>query len=99
MFLAIPLPLHLLLFSFKQYMDNVFATKLELLINRLSVSASSGNSLDLHALMYCFTLDSFAQIGFGVDPGCLNSEEKVPFAAAFDRAQVVSGESSRSAAT
>eukprot|EP00878_Enallax_costatus_P017397 GHUV01018271.1.p1 GENE.GHUV01018271.1~~GHUV01018271.1.p1 ORF type:complete len:223 (+),score=37.08 GHUV01018271.1:947-1615(+) len=76
--------------SFKRYMDEVFAAKLGLLINRLATSASTGAPVDLHELMYCFTLDSFAQIGFGVDPGCLTSQDKVPFAAAFDRAQVVS---------
>lgn len=36
------------------------------------------------------TLDSFGQIGFGVDPGCLRTPDKVPFAAAFDSAQMVS---------
>ena len=46
--------------------------------------------MDLHELMYCFNLDSFGQIGFGGDPGCLKTEGQVPFAAAFNRAQVVS---------
>jgi len=46
--------------------------------------------VDLHDLMYRFTLDTFCRIGFGVDPGCLTTEEKIPFAEAFDRAQVIS---------
>jgi len=39
--------------------------------------------------MYRFTLDSFSRIGFGVDPGCLTTPGKIPFAQAFDRAQVI----------
>lgn len=72
-------------------MNEVFAAKLELLVEKLLVSCTTSSPVDLHELMYSFTLDSFGQIGFGVNPGCLNSERKVPFAAAFDRVQVVSG--------
>ncbi|KAI8475806.1 MAG: cytochrome P450 [Monoraphidium minutum] len=46
-----------------------------------------GAPLDLHDLMYRFTLDTFARIGFGTDPGCLTAEGRIPFAVAFDRAQ------------
>lgn len=75
--------------SFKQYINEVFAAKLDLLVNKLSHSVDSKAPVDLHELMYQFTLDTFGQIGFGVNPGCLASTTKVPFAAAFDRAQVV----------
>jgi fatty acid omega-hydroxylase len=68
----------------------VFAEELEKLVQLLHVAATSRTPLDLHDLMYHFTLDSFGQIGFGVNPGCLDSEAQVPFAAAFDKAQVVS---------
>lgn len=76
--------------SFKLYIDTVFGEKMDLLTDVVSRSAASGSPLDLHDLMYRFTLDSFGQIGFGVDPGCLRTTDKVPFAAAFDSAQVVS---------
>ncbi|GBF98692.1 sterol 14-demethylase [Raphidocelis subcapitata] len=46
-----------------------------------------GAPLDLHDLMYRFTLDTFAKIGFGTDPGCLTTAGRIPFAVAFDRAQ------------
>jgi hypothetical protein len=72
------------------YIDTVFGEKMNLLTEVVSRSAASGSPLDLHDLMYRFTLDSFGQIGFGVDPGCLLTQDKVPFAAAFDSAQVVS---------
>jgi hypothetical protein len=76
--------------SFKTYIDTVFGEKMNLLTDVVSRSAASGSPLDLHDHMYRFTLDSFGQIGFGVDPGCLRTTDKVPFAAAFDSAQVVS---------
>jgi hypothetical protein len=52
-------------------------------------AAASPAEVDLHDLMYRFTLDTFSRIGFGVDPGCLTTPGKIPFAQAFDRAQVV----------
>lgn len=81
----------LLCCSFKQYTKVVFAEKMMLLTGFLQRSISSQTPVDLHDLMYRFTLDSFGTIGFGVDPGSLTSEKKVAFAAAFDEAQVVSG--------
>jgi len=77
--------------SFKSYIDTVFGEKMNLLVEVVGAAACSGSPLDLHDLMYRFTLDSFGQIGFGVDPGCLKTRGKVAFAAAFDSAQVVSG--------
>jgi hypothetical protein len=64
---------------------------MQLLSDLVGHAAASGTPLDLHDLMFRFTLDSFGQIGFGVDPGCLRTADKVTFAAAFDSAQVVSG--------
>jgi hypothetical protein len=52
-------------------------------------AAAPPAEVDLHDLMYRFTLDTFSRIGFGVDPGCLTTPGKIPFAQAFDRAQVV----------
>lgn len=68
----------------------MFGEKLPLLTAILDRAAASGSPTDLHDLLYRFTLDTFAKIGFGVDPGCLKTADKVPFAAAFDSAQVVS---------
>ena len=56
-----------------------------------AVPPPAAGVVDLHDLMYRFTLDTFSRIGFGVDPGCLATPGKIPFAQAFDRAQVVSG--------
>jgi hypothetical protein len=77
--------------SFKRYIDQVFAEHMDILSATVARAAAGNTQLDLHDLMYRFTLDSFGKIGFGVQLGCLSSSEaKVPFAAAFDQAQVVS---------
>ena len=41
--------------------------------------------LDVQDLMFRFTLESFGEIGFGVQLGCIDKD--VPFSTAFDRAQ------------
>ncbi|KAF9324006.1 Protein kinase alk2 [Linnemannia elongata] len=42
--------------------------------------------IDLQAIFYLFTLDSFGRVGFGESFGCLiDPEKEVPFAGAFDR--------------
>ena len=51
-------------------------------------AASKGAAaVDLHDLMYRFTLDTFGRIGFGARLGCLEAHERIAFAVAFDRAQ------------
>lgn len=55
----------------------------------LREATTSGSVLDLHDMMYKFTLDTFCQIGFGSDPGCLSSQQTVRFAQAFNSAQEV----------
>lgn len=43
--------------------------------------------IDFHDVMFKFTLDSFIELGFGVELNALSTKGKVPFAAAFDEAQ------------
>ena len=45
---------------------------------------AGGSGLDIQALMFRFTLESFGEIGFGTKLGCLRRD--VPFSMAFDRA-------------
>lgn len=75
--------------SFKRYISAAFNAKLDALTRRMANAAADNQVVDLQDIMYRFTLDSFGLIGFGVDLGCLSTEGPVPFAAAFDRAQVV----------
>ncbi|RLN47455.1 hypothetical protein BBJ28_00013552 [Nothophytophthora sp. Chile5] len=54
------------------------------ILGRASVNHET---LDLFKLFNRFTIEAFAEIGFGVHMGCLDSEEEHPFQKAFDRAQ------------
>jgi hypothetical protein len=81
-------------FSFKSYIETVFGEKMTSLVGVVGRAAASGQALDLHDLMYRFTLDSFGQIGFGVDPGeCWVSTPAVLLRAGFcgPRARYLTG--------
>jgi cytochrome P450 len=86
--------------GFKLYVSEVFGAKADLLLERLAAACPGGDpgaaarlgvapgaAVDLQDLMYRFTLDTFARIGFGTDPGCLTTPGRLAFAEAFDRAQ------------
>lgn len=49
--------------------------------------AADQEIIDFHDVMFKFTLDSFIELGFGVELNSLSTKGKVPFAAAFDEAQ------------
>ncbi|KAF1791745.1 Cytochrome P450, conserved site [Phytophthora cactorum] len=57
------------------------------LFNILQRASDSGETLDLFRLLNRFTFEAFAEIGFGVRMGCLDSDEEHPFQKAFDHAQ------------
>ncbi|KAL4158237.1 hypothetical protein PRNP1_004016 [Phytophthora ramorum] len=53
----------------------------------LQRASDNKETLDLFRLFNRFTIEAFAEIGFGVHMGCLDSDEEHPFQKAFDRAQ------------
>lgn len=53
----------------------------------LRQSSASQTPMDLMKLMNRFTIDTFAEIGFGLDLGSMEAPQDHPFAAAFDSAQ------------
>merc|ERR1712232_801246 len=57
--------------------------------DKLQQAAENGTSVDLQDLFMRYTLDSFSEIGFGVDCNSLSHEltDEVPFAKCFDYAQ------------
>ncbi|KAI9987880.1 hypothetical protein PInf_024135 [Phytophthora infestans] len=55
----------------------------------LQRACDNHNTLDLFKLFNRFTIEAFAEIGFGVHMGCLDSDKEHPFQKAFDRAQRV----------
>ncbi|KAF1317242.1 Cytochrome p450, partial [Globisporangium splendens] len=59
-----------------------------LVLNKiLNQAAQANKSIDLFSLLNRFTIEAFAEIGFGVELGALDAETEHPFQAAFDRAQ------------
>jgi len=50
-------------------------------------ASSTGETLDLFNLFNRFTIEAFAEIGFGVSMGCLDSEHEHPFQRAFEGVQ------------
>lgn len=66
------------------------ALVLNTILQRASQSSHQQQQpIDLFNLMNRFTIETFAEIGFGVELGSLDSERDHPFQAAFDSAQRV----------
>ena len=77
--------------NFSTWMVDVFKKNGADVVGRLQAHVNSdagAGAIDMQQLYYKFTLDSIGQIGFGTDIGCLQQDEPVPFAVAFDRAQL-----------
>lgn len=55
----------------------------------LEKAAGTQRELDNSKLFHQFTMEAFTEIGFGLELGCLGSDEIHPFEAAFDDAQHV----------
>ncbi|KAF9378734.1 hypothetical protein CPC16_011157, partial [Podila verticillata] len=72
--------------AFRDYTSHVFVSEAEIVLDYLGTKADSHEPVDLLALFYKFTLDSFGHIAYGTSFDCLkNPERETPFAAAFDR--------------
>ncbi|GMF24436.1 unnamed protein product [Phytophthora lilii] len=78
------------LFTMRALRDSMTATiqrHAVVLYGILQRASESGETLDFFKLLNRFTIEAFAEIGFGVHMGCLDSEEEHPFQKAFDHAQ------------
>lgn len=78
------------LFSLRSLRDSMTESiqKHALVLNKIFQRTSqSHESIDLFNLMNRFTIETFAEIGFGVELGALDTKEDHPFQAAFDSAQ------------
>ena len=73
------------------FMTKVFVEHGRVLCSMLDRYASSGEEFDLQDLFYRYTLDTIAQIAFGVELGCLE-KGATEFSAAFDGAQRIAQE-------
>lgn len=82
------------LFSMRSLRESMTESiqKHALVLNTIFARATHAQQpLDLFNLLNRFTIETFAEIGFGVQLGSLDSEQDHPFQAAFDRAQRVLG--------
>lgn len=71
-------------------MDSAVKRRIPLLCEVLQRGANSGTSVPLNQLMHRFTMDAFADFGFGVNLHCLTRGEDHPFACALERVQATS---------
>eukprot|EP00658_Telonema_sp_P-2_P015577 TRINITY_DN16008_c0_g1_i2.p1 TRINITY_DN16008_c0_g1~~TRINITY_DN16008_c0_g1_i2.p1 ORF type:complete len:298 (+),score=92.24 TRINITY_DN16008_c0_g1_i2:65-958(+) len=51
------------------------------------IESHQGKPIEMQELFQRYTLESIAELGFGVKLGCLDSDEPLAFAVAFDQAQ------------
>ncbi|CAM6016120.1 unnamed protein product, partial [Sphagnum balticum] len=77
--------------SLRNFMHEIVQVELDnRLIPVLSKASSEGVMVDLHDLFMRFTFDTICNLGFGVDPGCLDlSLPNVKLAHAFDTATAI----------
>ncbi|KAI9492576.1 cytochrome P450 [Zychaea mexicana] len=74
--------------NFKDHFVDVFVKEVFVMTSRIfDKKADNGKPVDFHDVMYKFTLDSFVEIGFGVQLNALASKDKVSFADSFDQCQ------------
>ncbi|POM57816.1 Cytochrome p450 [Phytophthora palmivora] len=73
--------------TLRDSMTTVIQRHAVVLYNILQRARDNNEVLDLFKLFNRFTIEAFAEIGFGVHMGCLDSDEEHPFQQAFDRAQ------------
>ncbi|KAF9351496.1 hypothetical protein BGX26_010510 [Mortierella sp. AD094] len=73
---------------YRSLIDGPFQTHTNQLIDILDVAAGNGTAVDLHALFLRLTLDTFAELSFGLDINSLGKEGKDEFGSAFDYAVV-----------
>ncbi|KAG2235764.1 hypothetical protein INT48_000990 [Thamnidium elegans] len=74
--------------NFRDHFTEVFIKELELTFDVMDKAVEDHDIIDFHDIMFKFTLDSFVELGFGVEINAINSKEKVPFAASFDECQL-----------
>lgn len=78
------------IFTRNSFMTNIqtnVISHVDTMIDVLRGHAKSGEEIDLAALFFLLTLDSFVGMAFGSELGSMQSGTPVPFATAFDFAQ------------
>ncbi|OWZ03332.1 hypothetical protein PHMEG_00024955 [Phytophthora megakarya] len=70
----------------REHMMPIVKKHTRVLLDIFEEAAVQGNTLEINELMHHFTLDSFAEIGFGSKLGSLKSGQEHPFGKALDDA-------------
>ncbi|KAJ3108980.1 hypothetical protein HDU97_009713 [Phlyctochytrium planicorne] len=71
--------------TFRTVIEKVIHDDVTKLVEVLSKSADSNADIDLHLFLHCFTMDTFGQIGFGLQLNALEDPRNPPpFARSFD---------------
>ncbi|KAF1331244.1 Cytochrome p450, partial [Globisporangium splendens] len=73
--------------TLRDSMTTTVQTHAKVLHTILQRAADSDTPMDLFKLFNRFTIEAFAEIGFGIHLGCLDAEKEHPFQTAFDSAQ------------
>ena len=73
--------------AFKEFVGDVFQRKLIKVNSILEKRVESGEPIDMHRLFHKFTMDGFAQIGYGGDLNTLDHD--IPFTKSFDACQKI----------
>ncbi|KAI8065271.1 cytochrome P450 [Gongronella butleri] len=84
-----------LIFNVKNFRDqftDVFLEEMRIMCDLFDNWSKEGKIVDLHDMMFRYTLDSFVSLGFGVEIKSLTHGNKVPFAASFDELQLLAFE-------
>eukprot|EP00644_Phytophthora_capsici_P011894 jgi/Phyca11/543455/estExt2_Genewise1Plus.C_PHYCAscaffold_120175 len=76
--------------ALRDVMTPIIQKNIGVLVGILTKASENGEALDFHKLMNKFTLETFAEIGFGRKLGNLASPDDHPFEKAFDEAHHIS---------
>ncbi|KAG7376285.1 hypothetical protein PHYPSEUDO_013798 [Phytophthora pseudosyringae] len=76
--------------TLRDVMAPIIQKNIRVLMDVLARASEAGDALDFHKLMNKFTLEAFAEIGFGRKLGNLASPDDHPFELAFDEAHHIS---------
>ncbi|KAK1944311.1 Cytochrome P450 86A22 [Phytophthora citrophthora] len=72
--------------ALREFMTPVVQKNIQVIMNNMNEASQTGKAVDMYKLMNKFTLETFAEIGFGRKLGNLSSTDDHPFEVAFDEA-------------
>ncbi|CAO3633950.1 unnamed protein product [Cunninghamella echinulata] len=74
--------------NFRDHFTDVFIDEIKVMCGIFDEMIEKSQVVDLHDIMFRFTLDSFVLLGYGKNIESIKSKEKVAFANSFDALQI-----------